>query len=327
MSHSRWISTVVAVLTMATGLAIGPAIDASASNLKNVRPTGIEITPIDEALSVSWSGAIGSSTVNGYTVTATHPGQVPVSCLAENPTTVCYLGGRLVNGKHYEVRVQPGDVTSGPHGTQDFTPVGKPSKRIKASPTAAQNCSYIGESANLQGCDLSNANLSGASLAQADMVGTNLTNANLTNAGLQGADLQGAILTGVNLSSAYFNDTNLSDDTLTGLEVPNAIFQNTDLAGFDLAGADMAGVGMNTIDLDGTNLTNVDLVGGTIGASSMVDTNLTDGNLTDAELVGDNMTGADFAGATLAGVDWANSTCPDGTSSSSDGGTCAGNLG
>jgi hypothetical protein len=36
--------------------------------------------------------------------------------------------------------------------------------------------------------------------------------------------------------------------------------------------------------------------------------------------------GCDLAGANLSGVTWNNTTCPDGTSSRQDGGTCANNL-
>ena len=54
-------------------------------------------------------------------------------------------------------------------------------------------------------------------------------------------------------------------------------------------------------------------------------------NLQGANLQGTNLTGASIAGATLRGantqaVTWSNTTCPDGTNSNNDSGTCQGHL-
>lgn len=54
-------------------------------------------------------------------------------------------------------------------------------------------------------------------------------------------------------------------------------------------------------------------------------------DLNGADLTGANLTGADLKGATLEGailrnVIWGKTTCPDGTISDSNGGTCAGHL-
>jgi hypothetical protein len=59
--------------------------------------------------------------------------------------------------------------------------------------------------------------------------------------------------------------------------------------------------------------------------------NLTGANLTGANLNSANLTGADLSGATVTGanfnkVTWSNTTCPDGTNSNADGGTCTGHL-
>jgi uncharacterized protein YjbI with pentapeptide repeats len=326
MSQVRRIITLVSALTMASGLAFTLSGSAGGSNPKNARPTGVNITPIDTAVSVNWTGAIGSSTVNGYTVTATGPKHAPQSCLAENPTTSCIISG-LVNGKKDHVSLQPGEVTDGPHDTKNFTPVGRSSQNIMVLPTTAQNCSYVGDFANLQGCNLSNAGLSGVFLDFADMAGTNLTNANLNGSNLAEANLQGAVLTGVNLSAAFFNATNLSNDTLTGLDLVGADFDNTDLAGLNMAGSDMNNAIVLSGDLDGTNLENINLVDGSIDDSSMVNADLSHANLANAQLANDNMTGAKFIGAKVSGINWINSTCPDGTSANTDGDTCTNNGG
>ena len=39
------------------------------------------------------------------------------------------------------------------------------------------------------------------------------------------------------------------------------------------------------------------------------------------------LTGANLTGANLTGVTWSSTTCPDGTNSNNDSGTCSGHLG
>jgi hypothetical protein len=43
-------------------------------------------------------------------------------------------------------------------------------------------------------------------------------------------------------------------------------------------------------------------------------------------LSGANLANGNFKGATMTGVIWSNTTCPDGTNSTHDGGTCVGHL-
>ena len=54
---------------------------------------------------------------------------------------------------------------------------------------------------------------------------------------------------------------------------------------------------------------------------------LVNANLSGAKLNFANLTGAATTGASFTGVSWVQTTCPDGTNSSSDGGTCIGHLG
>ena len=73
--------------------------------------------------------------------------------------------------------------------------------------------------ANLSHADLSGANLSGAQLIGAALYGIDLTGANLSGANLSGADLRGAILLNANLDGA-----NLKDATLLGaVGLPDSI--------------------------------------------------------------------------------------------------------
>lgn len=108
----------------------------------------------------------------------------------------------------------------------------------------------------------------------------------------------------------------LAGKDLTGAYLPHAEVTGVSFAGSDLTGAYLATLRGNTADFTGANLT---------GAV------LDDAELYRADLTGANLTGASLRrvslGATvLTGATWSNTTCPDGTNSDGDGGTCAGHL-
>ena len=84
-------------------------------------------------------------------------------------------------------------------------------------------------------------------------------------------------------------------------------YKDANLTGVDLAGANLFGARMLR-----TNLQNANLAGANMTNSEMGYANLTGANLT-----GTNLTSADLFSANLTGVTWSNTTCPDGTNSSS----------
>ena len=94
------------------------------------------------------------------------------------------------------------------------------------------------------------------------------------------------------------------------------------LSGANLNGADLAGMYLGGANLSGANLNKADLTGA----------NLAGANLSGANFNKADLTGADLNGATVTGttnfnkVTWSNTTCPDGTNSNADGGTCTGHL-
>jgi Bacterial Ig-like domain (group 3)/Pentapeptide repeats (8 copies) len=83
-----------------------------------------------------------------------------------------------------------------------------------------------------------------------------------------------------------------------------------------LAGCNLRGLNLSGADLSNANLSNANLNGA----------NLSGANLTNANLSGANLNRAQLTGATLTGVIWSNTTCPDGSNSNRDGGTCIGHL-
>ena len=78
-------------------------------------------------------------------------------------------------------------------------------------------------------------------------------------------------------------------------------------------------MGQNHATIGGvlTSLANSDLTGA----------NLTGANLTNASLYNANLTNANLTGANVSGVQWQHTTCPDGTNSDNNGGTCVGHGG
>jgi outer membrane protein assembly factor BamB len=85
----------------------------------------------------------------------------------------------------------------------------------------------------------------------------------------------------------------------------------------NLKGANLGGCYLPGANLAGANATNASLRGAYLAGA-----NLGSANLTQAQL-----RGAVLANANLAGVKWLQTTCPDGTNSNADGGTCLGHLG
>jgi uncharacterized protein YjbI with pentapeptide repeats len=147
---------------------------------------------------------------------------------------------------------------------------------------------------------LVNAKLCDAILSDADLHGSNLTNAALEDASLHRANLSWAILDGAGAGFAPFTDANLS----------NAHWVNGSAVGARFDGADM-----HRIDLRGT----------TVRAGSMVGTDLRYARLDGVDFTSTDLTGANWNRATGLGTAiFVDTTCPDGTNSDANGGTCIG---
>ncbi len=98
-----------------------------------------------------------------------------------------------------------------------------------------------------EGCDLTNARLSGKDLSSANLVGADLTNADLRDTILVGADLTLAILRKANLNNAILNGANLSGTDLSFANLSNASLLRVDVSlwgGVELTGANLSGTMM-----------------------------------------------------------------------------------
>jgi hypothetical protein len=94
----------------------------------------------------------------------------------------------------------------------------------------------------------------------------------------------------------------------------------------NLQGANFEGAILPYADLHGANLQGANLQGASLEGANLQGANLQGSNLEDSNLTGANLTGATMQGANLHEVTWSNTTCPDGTNSNNDGGTCVHNL-
>jgi MBG domain (YGX type)/Pentapeptide repeats (8 copies)/Fibronectin type III domain/Bacterial Ig domain len=105
-----------------------------------------------------------------------------------------------------------------------------------------------------------------------------------------------------------------------------------DLSGLGLSGAALGGANLKLANLSGSGLDHANLKGAILSGADLSNANLAYASLKGANLAGAtltnvDLTGADLTGANLTGVVWSNATCPDGSNSTNDGGTCIGHLG
>lgn len=113
--------------------------------------------------------------------------------------------------------------------------------------------------ANLNGANLSEANLRWANLSRANLSGANLRWANLSRAYFGGANLSEADLSEANLSGANFSGANLSWANLSGAYLSEANLSRAYLSGADLSDANLSGADLSRADLNGANFSGADL--------------------------------------------------------------------
>jgi hypothetical protein len=131
------------------------------------------------------------------------------------------------------------------------------------------------------------------------------------------------------LSNGAYNLQNatLSNAYLVNLNLANASAINATLTGADLSGATLTSANLTQANLTNANLSGANLTGANLSQANLSGANLSSANLTNANLSQANLKGATgMSTATLTGVTWSKTTCPDGTTSNQDGGTCLGHL-
>ena len=212
-------------------------------------------------------------------------------------TVTFYDGGRSLGTAPLgsgEASLATSSLAVGPHSvTASYAGDGDFNGSTSATFTQYVNSDLTGYPTLTSGAyDLSHARFSGGYFVDEDLAGASLTASNFRGADFSGTDLVGADLSKSNfVRGVNFTDANLSRASIT----------KSNLRGANLSGADLSG-------------------------ASITKSNLRGANLRGANLSGANLTGANLKGTTLGGVVWGNTTCPDGTVSNADGGSCLGHL-
>ena len=334
-------------------------------NADNTAPVAVSISSVrpGSTLNVTGSG-LTTPTADVELVSAGNPAGVPlgtVTAAADGTFAATVTVPSSVGIGKYQVEIR-GLTDVVPAGTAitaqsqlefgtlaNFAAVNRtaPITGTSADITVVANCTGCNLSgadlsgASLPGVNLSGANIQGANLSGANLQGANLSGANLSLANIQGANLQGANLKGDNLSGTTLQGANLKGDNLQGANlsgdnVSGASLQGANLQGITATGANFSGSDLQGDNLQGAQLNNSNFHAAQISGANLSATELQNANLSNANLSGSNMQGANLTAASLDGasvsgtsfkkVVWSATTCPDGTTSDNDGGTCTGNI-
>ena len=167
------------------------------------------------------------------------------------------------------------------------------------------------------GCDpdAPRTNLAGARIYRALLVDARLCDAILSDADLHGSDLSGAALEDASLHRA-----NLSWARLDGAGAGFAPFTDANLSNASWRHGSAIGA-----RFDGADMHRIDLTGTTVRAASLIGADLRYAVLTGVDFTGANLTGSVWRNSTGgASSIWSDTTCPDGTNSDANGGTCVG---
>ena len=202
--------------------------------------------------------------------------------------------------------------------------------------------------ADLQRCDLRPLPLSGKDVHDADMSRANLAGMSLDI----GPDDPRTNLEGVRLHRAVATNTVFANTRMHGVDATRADLRGTqwedaEVGDSDLSRADLTGAGFFFSSAPGSRFHRATLVEASLRHSNFDGADFTRANLTNADLEGAGLEGADLSRAVLQGVNftdadvqgarfhqatglssvtWSNTTCPDGTNSDANGGTCTGHL-
>jgi uncharacterized protein YjbI with pentapeptide repeats len=112
---------------------------------------------------------------------------------------------------------------------------------------------------------------------------------------------------------------------LEGCDFSNETISHQELYAANLSGANLSGATLNYVDLSYAGL-GADLTDTNISNSVLVGTGLVGATLDGTTFTADDLSQASIYVTSLSNVTWIDTTCPDGTNSDSDGGTCVGHL-
>ena len=183
---------------------------------------------------------------------------------------------------------------------------------------------------NLRGIKLAKADLRGADLRGVDFTGADLRGAKLRHADLRDAKLKGARMSwlprrartanqivapdGIAVTNPACAGADLTNDYSYGIDLGGGLLGGAQLEGANLSGANLSGANLYGAQFFQANLFCANLSGAYAFQASFIAANASRVNFTNADL-----TGAEFSNGlpstlwTATGAIWSNTTCPDGT--------------
>jgi uncharacterized protein YjbI with pentapeptide repeats len=156
----------------------------------------------------------------------------------------------------------------------------------------------------LRGADLKSAQLQGANLTRAELQKADLEGAQVQGAVLKFARLEGALLRSAQLQDSDLGEANLQDAVLTEAQLQRArlggaMLKSSNLVRAILQGADAGGVQLQSAALVQAQFQGANLGGARLQGADLTNSNLEGADLTLAELQGVNFLQASLKGANL----------------------------
>jgi uncharacterized protein YjbI with pentapeptide repeats len=155
--------------------------------------------------------------------------------------------------------------------------------------------------------NLSNIDIRGAILNEANLHRVILTKANLQDVNFDRAYLQEAILKETNLKKASFYNTKLQETDLRkanlqevcflGADLQGAFLSATNMQGVNLQGATLKGASLSIANLEGASLHGADLSRANLQGANFMGANLLEVDLAESNLQGTKLRGADLTNA------------------------------
>lgn len=125
---------------------------------------------------------------------------------------------------------------------------------------------------------------------------------------------------GVNFTNAVF-----PADSMRFASFVNGNFQGASLE-VNTEGANFSSTNFSSADIHNSSFINTNFSGANFTAAIFTSAVVQNTNFTNANFTNANLLGVNFTNSTRTGVIWSNTTCPDGTNSNNNGGTCEGHL-
>jgi uncharacterized protein YjbI with pentapeptide repeats len=155
---------------------------------------------------------------------------------------------------------------------------------------------------NLSFTDLRDSDLSGTLLVSADLFQSSLDGADLTNAVMTVANLRGATLTGADLryaklGGAYLDNAQLGKKPPNYASLPGTSSGASTGSASNLSNATLTGASLTSAILGNCDLSHADLSNADLSFAQLNGANLTDARLDGANFDGANLEGADLTGA------------------------------